>query len=71
MVLFFGYVFIRIYIKKVRKFPTYAVKLDQDKKSIRLAMDKAFHELREQGLDAWGEERLDMYFFLVCQFNVY
>ncbi|RUS75636.1 hypothetical protein EGW08_016607 [Elysia chlorotica] len=47
----------RIYIKKVRKFPTYAVKLDQDKKNIRLAMDKAFHELREQGLDAWGEER--------------
>ncbi|GFR66672.1 calcium-responsive transcription factor-like [Elysia marginata] len=47
----------RIYIKKVRKFPAYAVKLDQDKKSIRLAMDKAFHELREQGLDAWGEER--------------
>ncbi|GFO28374.1 calcium-responsive transcription factor-like [Plakobranchus ocellatus] len=47
----------RIYIKKVRKFPTHAVKLDQDKKSIRLAMDKAFHELREQGLDTWGEER--------------
>ncbi|BFZ24855.1 hypothetical protein BsWGS_27894 [Bradybaena similaris] len=47
----------RIYIKKVRKFPSYAVNLNMDKKSIRLAMDKAFHELREQGLDSWGEER--------------
>ncbi|XP_005110820.1 calcium-responsive transcription factor [Aplysia californica] len=47
----------RIYIKKVRKFPAYAVDLTMDKKSIRLAMDKAFLELREQGLDSWGEER--------------
>ncbi|XP_055888420.1 calcium-responsive transcription factor-like isoform X2 [Biomphalaria glabrata] len=47
----------RIYIKKVRKFPSHSVNLNLDKKSIRLAMDKAFHELREQGLDRWGEER--------------
>ncbi|XP_059157501.1 calcium-responsive transcription factor-like isoform X2 [Physella acuta] len=47
----------RIYIKKVRKFPSHAVNLNLDKKTIRLAMDKAFHELREQGLENWGEER--------------
>ena len=47
----------RIYIKKVRKFPSYAVDLSLDKKSVRMEMDKAFHELREQGLDAWGQER--------------
>ncbi|KAH9518475.1 hypothetical protein Btru_016884 [Bulinus truncatus] len=47
----------RIYIKKVRKFPSHSVNLNLDKKSIRLAMDKAFHELREQGLERWGEER--------------
>ncbi|XP_025098568.1 calcium-responsive transcription factor-like isoform X1 [Pomacea canaliculata] len=47
----------RIYIKKVRKFPNYSVDLQQDKKSLRMAMDKAFHELRERRLDAWGQER--------------
>ncbi|KAK7480199.1 hypothetical protein BaRGS_00028584 [Batillaria attramentaria] len=47
----------RIYIKKVRKFPEYAVDLRQDKKLLRIAMDKAFHELRERQLDGWGQER--------------
>ena len=50
--------FSRIYIKKVRKFPDYGVDLTQDKKTIRLEMDKAFHELREQNIqDTWGQER--------------
>lgn len=54
---FFKFTIFRIYIKKVRKFPSHAVNLNLDKKTIRLAMDKAFHELREQGLENWGEER--------------
>ncbi|XP_076445507.1 calcium-responsive transcription factor-like [Babylonia areolata] len=48
----------RIYIKRVRKFPEYAVDLRQDKKALRSAMDKAFHELREQRVESWpGSER--------------
>ncbi|KAK7108703.1 calcium-responsive transcription factor-like [Littorina saxatilis] len=47
----------RIYIKRVRKFPEYAVDLRQDKKVLRMAMDKAFHELRERRLEGMGVER--------------
>ncbi|KAK3609146.1 hypothetical protein CHS0354_032673 [Potamilus streckersoni] len=47
----------RIYIKKVRKFPDFAVDMDLDKKSLKNAMDKAFHELKQHGLDSIGQER--------------
>ncbi|KAL3884171.1 hypothetical protein ACJMK2_030391 [Sinanodonta woodiana] len=47
----------RIYIKKVRKFPEFAVDMDLDKKSLKNAMDKAFHELKQHGLDSIGQER--------------
>ncbi|OWF37566.1 calcium-responsive transcription factor-like [Mizuhopecten yessoensis] len=47
----------RIYIKKVKKFPQYAVDLSIDKKTLKLAMDKAFHELKQRGFDDIGHER--------------
>lgn len=47
----------RIYIKKVKKFPQYAVDLSIDKKTLKLAMDKAFHELKQRGFDDIGQER--------------
>ncbi|KAJ8314459.1 hypothetical protein KUTeg_006609 [Tegillarca granosa] len=47
----------QIYIKKVKKFPEYAVDLNIDKKSLKTAMDKAFHELKHRGTDGIGQER--------------
>ncbi|XP_041352551.1 calcium-responsive transcription factor-like [Gigantopelta aegis] len=48
----------RIYIKKVKKFPDYAVDVNVDKRTLKGAMDKAFQELKERGIpDGYGEER--------------
>ena len=47
----------RIYIKKVRKFPEYGVDINMDKRSLKNAMDKAFHELKSVKLDSIGQER--------------
>ncbi|KAK3096922.1 hypothetical protein FSP39_004786 [Pinctada imbricata] len=47
----------RIYIKKVRKFPEYAVDMNLDKKAMKTDMDKAFHELKSQNLQTIGQER--------------
>ena len=53
----FNYIFLRIYIKKVKKFPEYAVDTLADKKIMKLAMDKAFHELKQRGFEGIGQER--------------
>ncbi|XP_071113137.1 calcium-responsive transcription factor-like [Haliotis cracherodii] len=47
----------RIYIKKVRKFPEFYVSTTLDKKSLKIAMDKAFQDLKDRGVDGWGQER--------------
>ena len=52
-----GDVFYRIYIKKVRKFPEYAVDIHMEKRGLKNAMDKAFHELKSAKLDVIGQER--------------
>ena len=49
--------FDRIYIKKVRKFPEYAVDVNMDKRGLKNAMDKAFHELKSVRLESIGQER--------------
>lgn len=47
----------RVYVKKVRKFPEFAVDCELDKKQLKAAMDQAFHSLRENNLDKMGEDR--------------
>ncbi|GAB1598911.1 calcium-responsive transcription factor-like [Argonauta hians] len=47
----------RIYIKKVKKFPEFMVDLMQDKKSLKISMDKSFQELKSSCLDNIGQER--------------
>ena len=47
----------RIYIKKVKKFPEFAVDIHMDKKTLKLAMDKAFQMLKDQGIENHGQER--------------
>ncbi|KAK6168617.1 hypothetical protein SNE40_019814 [Patella caerulea] len=48
----------RIYVKKVRKFPEFAVDfLYLDKKSLKAAMDRAFQELKQRGIEGLGQER--------------
>ncbi|XP_076323768.1 uncharacterized protein LOC143232343 isoform X3 [Tachypleus tridentatus] len=47
----------RIYIKKVKKFPEYKVDPNLEKKSLHVAMEKAFVELKAVGIDGHGEER--------------
>ncbi|XP_022238317.1 calcium-responsive transcription factor-like [Limulus polyphemus] len=47
----------RIYIKKVKKFPEYKVDPNLEKKSLHVAMEKAFVELKAAGIDGHGEER--------------
>ena len=45
-------------MKKVRKFPEFAVDLNMDKKSLKLAMDKSFHMLKgKTNLERMGQER--------------
>ncbi|XP_048769855.1 calcium-responsive transcription factor-like isoform X2 [Ostrea edulis] len=46
----------RIYIKKVKKFPEFAVDVNQDKKSLKAAMDNAFHQLKVLGANDIGKE---------------
>lgn len=46
----------RIYIKKVKKFPEFAVDVNQDKKSLKTAMDNAFHQLKVLGTNEIGKE---------------
>ncbi|XP_061167504.1 calcium-responsive transcription factor-like [Saccostrea echinata] len=46
----------RIYIKKVKKFPEFAVDFNQDKKSLKAAMDNAFHQLKVLGTNDIGKE---------------
>ncbi|XP_013420859.1 calcium-responsive transcription factor [Lingula anatina] len=41
----------RIYIKKVKKFPEFAVDVNQDKKTMKQMMDKTFQELKKRGRD--------------------
>ena len=50
----------RIYIKKVKKFHECSVDVNQDKKTLKQAMDRAFGLLKERALDApgFGQERL-------------
>ena len=48
--------FCRIYIKKVKKFPEFAVDVNQDKKSLKTAMDNAFHQLKVLGTNEIGKE---------------
>jgi len=55
--LFWPIVYNRIYIKKVKKFPEFAVDVNQDKKMLRFAMDRAFALLREKGVEHGGQER--------------
>lgn len=47
----------RIYVKKVRKFPQYAVPMRSDRKYVRMAMDRSFQELKAVGLQTHGEDR--------------
>ncbi|XP_074656196.1 calcium-responsive transcription factor-like isoform X2 [Tubulanus polymorphus] len=47
----------RIYIKKVVKFVDFAVDTSLDKKALKAAMDKAFTELKLQGISNKGVER--------------
>ncbi|KAL5010254.1 hypothetical protein ScPMuIL_012559 [Solemya velum] len=47
----------RIYIKKVKKFPEFAVDVNLDKKTMKLDMDKAFQQLKASGIDRHGQER--------------
>ncbi|CAH1799426.1 unnamed protein product [Owenia fusiformis] len=48
----------RIYIKKARKFPEFAVNINIDKKALKYAMDKAFMELKQNGItESMGEDR--------------
>jgi len=47
----------RIYIKKVRKFPEYKIDSNLDKRSAKIAMDKAFHKLKQQNIEKLGQER--------------
>lgn len=47
----------RIYVKRVKKFPEYAVDLTQDKKNLKIEMDRAFHELKQNGFSGIGQER--------------
>ena len=49
----------RIYIKKVKKFHECSVDVNQDKKTLKQAMDRAFGLLKERALDApgFGQER--------------
>ncbi|XP_064628152.1 calcium-responsive transcription factor-like [Lineus longissimus] len=47
----------RIYIKKVRKYPEYQVHVNLDKKAMKSAMDKAFQDIKQVGLDNVGMER--------------
>ena len=51
---------IRIYVKRVKKFPEYTVDLTQDKKNLKIEMDRAFHELKQNGFNGIGQERLVM-----------
>lgn len=46
----------RIYIKKVKKFPDFAVDMTLDKKSLKISMDKSFQDLKSADL-AIGQER--------------
>ncbi|XP_036369822.1 calcium-responsive transcription factor-like isoform X1 [Octopus sinensis] len=47
----------RIYIKKVKKFPEFTVDLMQDKRSLKISMDKRFQELKSSCLENIGQER--------------
>lgn len=55
MFLFFTY--IRIYIKKVRKFPEFAIKCEVDKKLLKAQMDNAFQALKDNLGEQQGHER--------------
>ena len=41
----------------MRKFPEYAVDIHMEKRGLKNAMDKAFHELKSAKLDVIGQER--------------
>jgi len=59
-VLFSGTVFDlcrRIYIKRVTKFPHYAVDLKMDKKNLKASMDTAFQALKDKTHKVLGHER--------------
>ena len=59
---------VRIYIKKVKKFPEYAVDVSLEKKQMKVAMDKAFMILRNEGINYGGQERYGMIgCSLVCE----
>ena len=58
----------RIYIKKVKKFPEFAVDINQDKKMLRFAMDRAFAMLREKGVEHGGQERSDQVLYVLRVF---
>ncbi|XP_052807194.1 calcium-responsive transcription factor-like isoform X1 [Mya arenaria] len=47
----------RIYIKKVRKFPEFKIDPNMDKRSAKVAMDKAFHKLKQHNLEKIGQDR--------------
>ncbi|XP_052236823.1 calcium-responsive transcription factor-like isoform X2 [Dreissena polymorpha] len=47
----------RIYIKKVRKFPEFRIDPNLDKRAAKIAMDKAFHALKQQNIDKIGQDR--------------
>lgn len=47
----------RIYVKRVKKFPQFAVNPRLDKKSLHIAMAKSFQLLKEAGMNAPGVER--------------
>lgn len=47
----------RIYIKKVKKFPEFAVDINMDRKALKITMDKAFSDLKEHGFQGIGQER--------------
>lgn len=47
----------RIYVKRVKKFPEFSVDLNLDKKTLKMEMDRAFHELKQTGFNGFGQER--------------
>ncbi|CAC5415222.1 CARF [Mytilus coruscus] len=47
----------RIYVKRVKKFPEFSVDLNLDKKTLKMEIDRAFHELKQTGFNGFGQER--------------
>lgn len=47
----------RIYVKKVRKFPEYAIPVNARKRELKHMMDSSFNALKRNGFSSGGEDR--------------